>query len=332
MQTALALFTDIDGTFVLDERHHLQQQENYWETTLAITAILKQYQIPLIAVTGRSVDVMLLDTAKFSGELPFNILACELGTRLYVKQPNGTYQLDRRYEQYVQETSGFKRSVLYPLCQDLEQTIQNLFPNINFQFQPQDQLNYTGERQPFKISYHFIATVQEALNIQYRFQMIFKQVGLSKLNIIVSANYVLENNLADYNLDVVAVDKKDAVIYLEQQYHYQSMVAGDGGNDIHMLLHTAAYTIIVGGYKPVLKQALTEYLHYGRVLLTTGHFVLVKNNQALKIIYLEPDPTLIGPNSLQQALLAFIALLNKKQVILPEQLQTELAQLRAKIS
>ncbi len=221
---AYALFTDLDNTLY---GNTLATQRS----TTAVLRWLKQHDLPVFAVTGRSFE-MIADPSPFTG------LACEVGTQLYLKTTSGSFQLDKAYNRYVKKNSDFDYRAIQRLCTCL--AIKHAV-----QFQPL--------KQKYKISLHFTGSIAYSLKIQRLFQRKFIQENFSKVQVILSTAQPKH-----YCLDVLAVGKETAVAYLVKKYRYQPIVAGDSGNDIIMLLKTPWPAIIVGGYTSELKQALHQ--------------------------------------------------------------------------
>lgn len=260
----LAVFTDLDDTFfgTTAAAHQASQ---------SIISLLRRRHIPLFAVTGRSFD-MIPDPSPFAG------LACEVGTRLYLKQSNKHYAISRAYDRYVQKESDFHHTTIHLLCEKLLHKIHKQFPKINLQFQPLQQ--------KYKISFTFTSATKQGVQLQKIFQNHFKKMGYPKIQVVLSLDKILPNQQLIYDLDILAAGKETAVAYLATKYNYQPIVAGDGGNDIHLLLHNPWPAIIVGGYKPELGQALQRY----------------RKTSPTKTIYLESNRRRRGPVSLLHGL------------------------------
>lgn len=106
----VAVFSDIDGTFIyvwkpteedrkdkpeelVAFREAFQKVRFHWSTTRT-NQFLEEHNIPIIAVMGRDLKMVQEDQRlpKFDG------VASAVGTEVYIKQKDGTYQLDDKFD------------------------------------------------------------------------------------------------------------------------------------------------------------------------------------------------------------------------------------------
>lgn len=309
LQQSVIVCADLDETLTY---HGQSVTESYH----GLVESLQFQNLPLIAVTGREVERVTSDaTLSLKEQVPFAAIAAEVGTSLYLRDANQRYNFDTQFEQHLLNTTHFEHEAVYGACVQLEQHLLQTNSELQLRFQPRDQINaVTYAPQSFKISFTFVGDMREANYVQEMFYDHLFMVGFEKLNVVISGHHMLSDNTMEFYLDVLAGSKQQVVSYLTEQYHCTAIVVGDSGNDAGMLLDSPHPAILVANQQPELSDALARFVKVHPVLMTTPHFQIVQANGQAKMIYNEIEQDLVGPQTMQQAIPAMVALLNPDQL------------------
>ncbi len=318
-------FTDIDGTW----ENASDKGPNPASTE--VKKALDQNNIPLVAVTGRSVDLVDNDP-KLSPNFPFDAVFSAVGTELWIPHiatdGKRTFTIDPDWDNHVKNEIGFKRDGVYPVCVKIKDMINTEHPTSQLAFQPRDtpenvaewnafNADNTAEKpaenepQPYKISYTFSGTLADAAEIKSRFLAELGQVNYEKVKVVVSQEKKTgAGDILKFNVDVVPVAKADAVTYLAQRTKKElnlpqdplTMYAGDSGNDIDPM-SVADVGIIVGGPK---QSDFDSWISGLQILKKSrsGNFFTVQDPEthSTRLIFREqPGSHREGPESLNNA-------------------------------
>lgn len=295
------LFTDIDDTYICSSTGCSDEQESTIDATRELTTFLKTNAIPVIAVTARNIDSVLQGHFCNTEYFPeFDIIATCLGTEIWIRQNNGKYKLDKEYFEKVRLLSQFNRKKIYSLLQSfiLDHS------GYGMRFQPQyERFQSTVEHfSPFKISFDFTATPAQSTKIKQKLRSIFSENGLSKVKILIFMAEKLEGDIYQYCCDITAATKDSAVSYIQKKFNCRGIVAGNSGNDRHMIMNSGDLAIVVGACKIDLLAEIQRYSKHMTKYLST-----FKNEDIEKIVYIEPETSKrIGPQSILRALQLFM--------------------------
>ena len=318
-------FTDIDGTWM----NTSDTGPNPASTDVLNT--LRKDNIPLIAVTGRSIELVDNDP-RLSSDFPFDAVFTAVGTELWITKinPDGsrTFALDPEWDFFVRDEQGFKRELVYPECVKIRDMLNKGNPGYKLEFQPRDipsnvdQWNAFktdigapkpagDEPQPYKISYTFSGSLADAATLKARFLAELSQAGYGKVQVVMSQEKKSgQGDILKFNLDIVPITKADAVQHLakraQEELHLPetplTMYAGDSGNDIEPM-SVADVGIIVGGAK---QSDFDSWISGLEVLRKSpsGEFFYVRDPQthSTRLIFREmPGSPIMGPDSLKKA-------------------------------
>lgn len=305
-------FTDIDNTYIVRTDNPIDRAR-YQQATADMTKFMEDHHFPIVAVTGR--DLPLVTAGQQSEEqLPaFDIVAASVGTELFIRQADGSYVPDKKYERFIEQTIGFNRPAVYAECAVLEKIIQEEAPGLELAFQPRDTsenvkayqseprtaFDKTGQPppQPHKISYRFHGTIADVKNLDRTFRNHLRSRGFRKTQIVFSEDSKLPDGRTRFNIDVVPVTKDTAINWMVAEYGCRGVVAGDSGNDTQMILRAADAGIVVGG----AKAELHTYLQNIPTKRTDRHYRMVDvPGVGDRLIYWEPGD-IRGPQSLRRA-------------------------------
>ena len=143
----IANFTDIDETFIYDYRPTQKdsttlgpeelklfiqtKNQEHMVATQELTELLNKNNAPIIAVSGRDINMVQADS-----RLPqFDLVVGSVGTEIWIKQKDGSYQLDSEYDKHVSQEIGFDRNKIYDLSYDIVANATSLVPNATLKFQ-----------------------------------------------------------------------------------------------------------------------------------------------------------------------------------------------------
>jgi len=306
--------TDIDGSWekIIKKGEKIEERNApFKEATLKTKAFLDANNIPLVALTGRPIDLVESDAYLFmGGSFHFDAVFCAVGTELYIPivKPDGKigFALDQDWKKHVEQDIGFIRSDVYSRCLETNKAVLDALPQSQLVFQERDREENVaawaadkgttppGKPEPYKVSYRFRATLQDKDRLEAIYRKNLDEKGLNKLKIVISNGTNLENGVVEYNMDIVPVTKQDSLQYLKDRYVRQhpqepppvSVYAGDSGNDEDPL-SISDVGIIVGGEKQKDLRKLTDKTPR---LRRTKHFLTYQDpeSQATKLLFIEP--------------------------------------------
>lgn len=221
----IALFTDIDNTFYRQEEAELSGK---------LASILDENKWGLVYVTGRD-----LPAVEGQDDLPqADIVVASVGTEIFVKKPDGTYEQDSGYRKLLLGT--WDRAEVYKVAQQL------VNENEALEFQPRDvsgtfvREGAGQEPQEFKISFNISGDQKTADQI-----CALVEERISGARVVLSQDIHKENW---WNLDLLPIHagKELAVRHLTEKLGLIGHVGGDSGNDISMLVDSGLPAILVG--------------------------------------------------------------------------------------
>lgn len=307
--------TDIDGSWekILKKGDQIEKRnQEFRDATLQTKTFLDSNNIPLVALTGRPIDLVETDSYLFTGgSFHFDAVFCAVGTELYVPivKSDGKigFALDPEWKNHMEKDIGFKRNDIYPQCLAINKAVLDSLPESQLIFQERDREENVaawaaekgttppGKPEPYKISYRFRAKdIQEMERLREIYRKGLNKKGLDKLKIVISHGSNLEGGVVEYNMDLVPVTKQDSLQYLRDRYmtqHPQEQpplmaYAGDSGNDEDPL-SASDIGIIVGGEKQKDLKKLTERTPR---LKRTSHFLTYQDgaSKSTKLLFIEP--------------------------------------------
>ncbi|HEX7963684.1 MAG TPA: HAD-IIB family hydrolase [Candidatus Saccharimonadales bacterium] len=234
--TYQAIFTDLDGTFVV---------EGSAAAAKAAAQLVQRAHInswPLIAMTGRGSERLLHEL--HSGILPaFSALISAGGSEILLRRGDA-YEPDALYAERMHRL--FDRSQVL-------QTAKRLATSAGGHF----KLKLDSELvEAHKVTYCFLAArPAEIEQVRDMFQSTFQKLKISVCEDI----YYLPADGAPqrYTLDILPAGKGDAIRYLMQAYGITGgIVAGDSGNDVDALQVPGLQAVLVGNHQPTAQAAL----------------------------------------------------------------------------
>ena len=284
----------------------------------AETAKLNQYiasrGIILIMNTGGSIEMM--EAGLEDGTIPADAALVAGGSELYVVK-DGKYVKDEAYQEYIENTIGYKREVLYPICRDLSDDLSSMDPEtlpqgFKLEFQPRDSQSNVAAwdryaqdprpdnkpvdieiPQPNKISFYSYGGAEGFEFARAQLQGRLDQLGLGHLRIVHSIDTY---DTSRYHMDLLPVGKReaaDSVIALMQKQFGPMLaaVAGDAENDIEVILGSGVAGIAVGNRQASLEAAIDEQ----SATRETKHFKIVDG----RLIYKASADRAVGASLLR---------------------------------
>lgn len=322
----VAIFSDIDGTMTNPENFSKGKK------ALNLTSLfLDKHKVPLVAVSGR--DISLIRSGQINGKdfdklgLPqFPVCIGAVGTEIYVLQKNGEYKLDQGWESHIKEEIGFNRGLIYEKgCLPILEKYKSIFPDLRLRFQQRDSEENVAawkndpdnlnkrevlEPQSKKISFNIDASETEMQVLREEFAEMLIGIDRSRVKVIFSSGKRLENGKLNWNIDLIPVDKKDAMKFLAEKFGAMSISAGDSGNDESMI-NSGDAGLVVGGAKDELVMSARESAKKEGMEKQTRHFTKIVSPEDLKsrILFIEPEDNVNrGPESLLKGLRALYLL------------------------
>lgn len=234
--TYQAIFTDLDGTFVV---------EGSAAAAKAAAQLVKRARInswPLIAMTGRGSERLLQELRQ--GILPaFSALISAGGSEILLRRGD-IYELDAVYAERMGRL--FDRSQVLQIAKSLAASA-----GTHFKLKLESKLV-----EAHKVTFCFLAaSPAEIEQIHDMFQTAFQTLKISVCEDI----YYLPAVGAPqrYTLDILPAGKGDAIRYLMQTYGITGgIVAGDSGNDVDALQVPGLRAVLVGNHQPTARAAL----------------------------------------------------------------------------
>lgn len=260
-----ALFSDLDGTLVTADTKPLNALKE-------LIQLVQGTGWLFVAVTGRrATDVA--QTVQKRLLPPFDIIVGTAGTEILHRRPDGTYVDDEKYAEALLG-KGFNRHTIVKRCREIIHDLRQTEPRFRLRFQyPNQEAAFTAGRparfHPFKVSCYCMASNME--DIQTITQLLSTQ--FPACSIIVGKD-VRPNSKDRYCLDILAASKLDALNYLiAEESIAGGVVAGDGGNDVDMLLHTpdSFFAVLVGGHTAQARDVLQAYKSQKDVFIDTSN-------------------------------------------------------------
>jgi len=242
-----ALFTDIDDTFL-----HRGGDHKALRAAHAVRDFTRQAEIPLVFVTGLSVDEVLqrIDAHKLPAP---EIIVGSVGTEMALRLNNNAWQPDDMYGDLLL-AKNYDAAVVKKV---VEQFIaEPHFASYDLQLNP----NGFGA---YKTSLHFMGDDAVAEFVRVEAQTAFPDYKIVVCKEIHhNATLPPDATRLKYCLDIVPATKADAIAYLIDALGVKAgFKAGDSGNDAEMLLSPdSLLPILVGGYKSEALDAIAPYV------------------------------------------------------------------------
>ncbi|MFA6963919.1 MAG: HAD family hydrolase [Patescibacteria group bacterium] len=293
---SVAVFTDIDDTAFLPSEP---------ETTKILFDGAKRENYPIIADTGNQIQVVGERIAK--GELPyFQAICSSVGSQIWVLKREGDklfYVPDSKYRERVLATGFNRKEVVETAKEEIDgESASDQELKLQFQWPAEEQAFLDGapylENQEFKVSLQFEGNIQKMQSVRDRFTELFPKFRVSVCQI-----QKLDGGKSLYYVDLLALDKADAINYLVEELDIDSgIVAGDSGNDIPMFENSIdkVAKVKVGGSKPELDEAIDDIVNKEDVT-GAGSFKYVPTNQGEHALFYVEKKGRKGPHSVAYA-------------------------------
>jgi hydroxymethylpyrimidine pyrophosphatase-like HAD family hydrolase len=286
------IHTDIDNTFIIADgtRRH---------TSFVLFETLQKHNIPIHAITGASFSSVLERIKK--GELPYSqIISSKVGTERYIlikQYGNKKYIRDVSWDEKMRQTGYDRKTVVLKLQKLIEKPPSEI---IGFTFQnPSEEEEFLKSgitEQPFKTSCYFFSSDPNEAAIKIREE--FPDCRVVICEEINHNRQIKPGEPKKWCLDILPITKSDAVNSVSDQYQTEiNIIAGDSGNDKEMILGEGDISIVVGGAKQELVDALKNALGFTPLKSFTRRYE--SGNQRF---FLERSEKRKGPESIVYAL------------------------------
>jgi hydroxymethylpyrimidine pyrophosphatase-like HAD family hydrolase len=251
------IHTDIDNTFKMADRTRI-------DTSFALFETLRKHHIPIHAITGAGFSSVLERIEK--GELPyFSVISSKVGTERYIlteKDGKKEYIRDVSWDEKMRQTGYDRKTVVLKLKNLIEKPPIKI---TGFTFQnPSEEEEFLKSgitEQPFKTSCYFFSSDPKKAAIEIR-----KKFPDCRVVICEEINHnrqIKPGEPKKWCLDILPITKSDAVNSVSDQYQTEiNIIAGDSGNDKEMILSEGDISIVVGGAKQELVDALKNALDF----------------------------------------------------------------------
>lgn len=241
--------TDIDGTWLMS--HTDARQAYYDEKTRTVAKRLEELNVPVVAVTGRTLEMVLSDERlKIDGRSMFDGIITSVGTEFYIRAVIGNrekFVLNPRWEAYLR-VCGFE-----PIQADeaIRSVIEG-YEKMGGKYKITQQSD-KGER--YKRSYFAIADSEDAKRLD-EYSLLSSAIGSTmrqyekQVHIMLSSDAVMVDGTKQYrfNIDALPVTKADAIRFLFQEYMHAAshiVYAENSENGIDALEEFGG--VVVGG-------------------------------------------------------------------------------------
>lgn len=274
------LFTDIDNTYIYREKPteegilslspgEVQEitrvlNEKYIHETDRLTEWLQKYHIPIIAVTGRNIqtvrDGQPGGKAHIFEHLPyFDVIASSLGTEQWIYQRDNRYMLDKLYDTFVKQVANVDIQYVKKICEDVVESTRSYYDCIvTFQHPVSTDekfgYQYFQRSEKYKLSLSFTGEKDALMYLRHALQEKLLEHDLH-LKVVVSEDNPATTKIDLFNIDIVAVSKRDAVEMLSKDYGCIGVFGGDSGNDTNAILQSTNGGIFVSNcHKELIKE------------------------------------------------------------------------------
>ncbi|MCA8986526.1 MAG: HAD-IIB family hydrolase [Planctomycetaceae bacterium] len=233
----MILATDLDGTLI-----PLDADSNQQLDLQILGQLLKQFQVPLIYVTGRHLESV--ETARQEFQLPApQLVICDVGSSIYEILPDGSHRLNSTYQQH-------QRELIQSETRDVIENLLNQVAGL--------ELQETEKQGEFKVSYYSDSTLLAELGHE------INQL-LSRNNLPWGLTTSVDPFNSDGLLDLMprGISKGYALNWWADQSAVpldRIVFAGDSGNDFAAFVH-GYRTIIVQNASGKLVEAVRAELH-----------------------------------------------------------------------
>ncbi len=271
----------------------------------------------LVYITGRHLHgvVELLQSGKLKKP---HAVATNVGTRLYYLDENSADKPERDLtcqdfiedNEFIKKTRncGFSKSDVHAKGKSLIQEMSYLNPDFHLEFQEQEKdINWKHIGtivDPFKVSFVYCLPSECPNEVKKDFIKKIKEHFKGYCTVISIALDSPQKNT--WCLDVVPFAKDKAIKYLNKKMQVKGVIAGDSGNDIHMLLGQIGEAtrdflrICVGGTTHDVLEEIAKV----SIRQEIASWVFRKPNQSDEFMYayIESRKDCLGPISLARAM------------------------------
>ena len=314
---AIVLFTDKDKTAVVK----INGESDYSKGD-GLVNTLSQNNIPLIVVSGADFEDVNTDLS--SSGLPFDGIACNVGTGFWIRNNQGELIQNTNYTDNLSDFTEKKKEIVEKL-----QAVFSQFSQYSLRFQNEKHGSFEGEFEPFMANLYFdlpLDVENESgilTEIYTAVQQTLADVGIDiKFNLCeeFKNNQNPNKTTKRFCLDILATNKDGALNntiqaaeILQPDTELFKVTAGDSGNDISLFSSpNCDMFVIVGGadkvagsQKSYLQQGIEEL---GFTLTKIGDTNIYKaTNEETgesKLVYIEDENSgRVGPESINNALI-----------------------------
>lgn len=241
--------TDIDGTWLMP---HTEERHAYYdEVTRSLAAKLDELNIPVVAVTGRTLQMVLSDERlKVEGRSMFDGIITSVGTEFYIRtliENHEEFVLNPRWDAYLR-VCGFE-----PLKAD--EAIHSVIEEYMKRGGTYEITQQLDKGEHYKRSYFAIADGEDGKRLS-EYSLLSSAIESTmrqyekQVYIMLSSDAVMVDGMRQYrfNIDALPVTKADALRFLFQEYMNISpyvVYAENSENGIDALEELGG--IVVGG-------------------------------------------------------------------------------------
>lgn len=329
----VANFTDIDGTFIYDYRPTPEEttplspdelklllqtrNQEHMVATQELTELLNKNNAPIIAVSGRDFNMVRADN-----RLPqFDLVVGSVGTEIWIKQKDGSYQLDSEYDKHISQEIGFDRNKIYDASREIVESASIAFPNATLGFQERDsEANVNAYQQDpqakdhgltpysppekYKISFNFEGLAADKEELEKTIRARLEQIGCPQVKSVFSYGGEGKDGKIAWNIDLVPETKKGAINYLANKLGCIGIFGGDTGNDSDAIIGAGHAGFAVGNRKPEVDTSISEASDTSTTKQTENFRIFANPDGTKRLLFVDSDLTKKGPKSQIRALRA----------------------------
>ncbi len=251
----IILAADIDGTLLMSDS--LPNASHFDSITQTLFEELNRLSIPLVAVTGRTVEMVVSEKRlTYKGKCVFDGIITSVGTEFSVKdEGDSSYRTHLGWDTYLR-VCGFQKAE----AEEHARRMTDLYRQSGGRYEVRPQKD---KQEKYKLSFEVETSGIEA-DQKKEYELLQEAVSqvqakLTNMKIVLStdADSDLRKHHPIFNIDFLPVTKADAVAYLEQEYmEFAPLViyAENSENGYDALLRVGG--IAVGGSTAPLKSSL----------------------------------------------------------------------------
>ncbi len=271
----------------------------------------------LVYVTGRHLEGVIELLQKGKLKKP-HAVATNVGTRLYFLKVDSEDKKEAELTcndfiedvEFVKKAidTGFKKRLIHGKGRDLITIMHELYPQFELQFQEHekdDRWKTVGSVvDPFKVSFTYKIPQGTPKETKKNFIREIKEFFAGCCTVISLDIECQEKNT--WCLDIVPFAKDKAVRYLNRKFKVRGIVAGDSGNDLHMLFGKIGEAtrdflrICVGGTTHDVLEEISK-LNIRQEIASWAYRKHTDSDDFM-YAYIEPSKECLGPISLAQAM------------------------------